>query len=95
MTRIKINEDHQLKTNIDKLLLELSTTDPTDPHHDILIEKLEKLYALKTPTKEGRKSVDPNALIAAAGSIAGILVIVGYEHAHVVGSKALAFVLKK
>jgi hypothetical protein len=95
MTRIKINEDHQLKTNIDKLLLELSTTDPKDPHHDVLIEKLEKLNALRTSAPEKRKPVDPNALINAGASIAGILVIVGYEHAHVVGSKALAFVLKK
>lgn len=95
MTATKINEDQKLIDNIDALLLELSTTDSASPHHDALIEKLKKLNDLRTSTPEKRKLVDPNQLIAAGASIGGILIIIGYEHGHVIASKALNFVFKK
>lgn len=58
------------------------------------LEHVTKLTKLKAPEKEPKKPVSPDAVIAAAANIAGILLILQYEHIHVITSKALGFVAK-
>lgn len=54
--------------------------------------QLERLHKLKTDNSP--KRVSPDTLAIVLGNIAGIAMIVGYERANVVTSKALNFVLK-
>lgn len=56
------------------------------------VDQLDKLYKLKTIDSPERVSPDTLAIIA--GNLVGIVLIVGYERANVVTSKALTFVLK-
>lgn len=56
------------------------------------VETLSKLYKLKETDSKSRISPDTVAIVA--GNLAGIVLILGYERAHVVTSKALGFVLK-
>ncbi len=50
---------------------------------------------LKQADAEKPDRVSKDALVAAGASLAGILVIVGYEKFNVIASKALGFVLKR
>ena len=55
-------------------------------------EQLEKLYAMKKSNRSSR--VSPDALVAVAGNLLGIGLILQHERLHVVTSKALSFVMK-
>lgn len=91
----KQHENPELLKAIDIVLLELNTTDPETEEYTALLTKLERLHKMRIVTPDARKPVSPDALIAAGASLAGILIVVSYEHAHVIASKGLAFVLKK
>lgn len=54
--------------------------------------QLDRLYKMKTYKKES--SVKPDTLINAGVNLAGIVLILGFEKAHVLSSKALGFVRK-
>lgn len=85
-------EDHPLEEQID-LLLEAMKTIPKDSKEYVaMTDQLVKLYALKPKRLEPR--INPDALVAAGGSIAGILIIVIAENYSVISQKALGFVLK-
>jgi len=45
-------------------------------------------------SKENDHKIKLDTVITVAGSLLGIVIIVGYEHLHVVVSKALGFVVK-
>lgn len=55
-------------------------------------DQLEKLYAMKKSNRSSR--VSPDALVAVAGNLLGIGLILQHERLHVVTSKALGFVMK-
>lgn len=78
---------------IDELFAELKGHDANTDEFDKITTQIEKLYKVKSSLKdENRMSKD--ALIAVIGNLAGIVMILGYERANVVTSKALSFVLK-
>jgi hypothetical protein len=54
------------------------------------LKRLDKLHALHAPYR--RERVNPNTLITTAGSVASIIIIVGYERSHVFSSAAKNFV---
>lgn len=60
------------------------------------VKDIDALYELAYPglKKEAKKQIDPNAIIAAGASLLGIVAILGYEHGHIITSKALGFVVK-
>lgn len=78
-----------LQKAIDAVLLEMEQHAPTGDNYPQLLDNLTALYALQETNSPKRLSKDTIALIA--GNLAGILVIVSYEHAHIVTSKALSF----
>jgi len=84
-------EKTRLEQAIDNLLERLvENDDPEDTAK--IVDQLSKLYKMKefdTP-----RHVSPDTLLLVIGSLAGIVLIIGYERANVVTSKALAFVLK-
>lgn len=57
-----------------------------------MADELERLYAMKKSNNTSR--VSPDALVAVAGNILGIGLILQHERLHVVTSKALSFVMK-
>jgi hypothetical protein len=79
-----------LDANIVGLLSWMENADPTTPEYAQIVTKLEKLYALRG----SKKSVSPDTLAIVLGNLAGIIMILNHERAHVVVSKALGFVMK-
>lgn len=55
-------------------------------------DELERLYAMKKSNRSSR--VSPDALVAVAGNLLGIGLILQHERLHIVTSKALSFVMK-
>lgn len=55
-------------------------------------DELERLYAMKKSNRSSR--VSPDALLAVAGNLLGIGLILQHERLHIVTSKALGFVMK-
>ena len=82
-----------LQKQIDAAEMLLNSHDVLSPEHDKIIIQIKKLYELQSANKTGFK-VSPDAMVAALASIGGILIIVNYEHVHVLASKAISFVPK-
>jgi len=86
------HEKSGLEKAIDELLKEMDTYDGDSESYSLLADQLVKLYGLKEIDKP--KRISPDTLAIVIGNLAGIAMIVGYERANVVTSKALNFVLK-
>lgn len=87
-----INKDENLQKEIDRVLTLMSEAHPTSTEYADLTASLDSLYKLKESASKNRVSKDTMAVVA--GNLAGILMIVGHEKAHVVTSKAIGFVMK-
>ncbi len=84
------------KTGLEKAIDEALTdmngfTSETDEYSQI-VDQLTKLYNLKDIDRPKGPSAD--TLVLVTGNLVGILMIVGYERANIVTSKALNFLLK-
>jgi hypothetical protein len=85
----------KLDEPIDKLLLVIDNDGPNHPDFEKRLEELNKLYQMKALEPKGfwsRFSAD--TVLIVVGGVVQVLIIVGYEHVHVVASKALGFVPK-
>ena len=82
-------EPTALELAIEDALVNLS---PHDDDYDKKVKSVERLYRLKEIDSPQRVSPDTMALIFA--NLTGIAMIVGYERANVVTSKAIGFLLK-
>lgn len=51
---------------------------------------VERLHAIKNE----KKRVSPDTALIVAGNLVGIVIIVAYEHAHVIASKSFSLLLK-
>lgn len=84
------------KTTLDEVIADalkvLNENVIGDPEYDTKLDQLTKLYAMKAQIPSRRLSADTLATVGA--NLAGILIIVGHERAHVVTSKALNFIMK-
>lgn len=76
---------------IAKLRDEMLVYGPVSPEYPALHDQFVELTKLRHEEQRARK-VKPEALAAVAGNLLGILVIISYEHAHVITSKGLSFV---
>jgi hypothetical protein len=75
-----------------QVVAEMRTLDVTSDEWKRNFEHLEKLTILEAT--EARNKVSPDTMAVVAANLAGIIVIVGYEHAHVLASRALTFLLR-
>ena len=95
MTRKEIMSD---TTTIDDIIdSHLASMQDADLGYDAyhqMIQDLDRLAAAKERIAPAKKPVSKDAIIGAAASIAGILVIVAAEHASPLLSKAFSFVPK-
>jgi hypothetical protein len=64
----------------------------TSPEYGTVVDQLTKLYAIKE--KNTPDALSSNTLITAGAHLAGILLIVGYEHKHVLTTSATKFMGK-
>lgn len=71
---------------IENLLVQMSQYDGFCEEYVIMVDQLTKLYAIKE-SKNDRVKLD--TLITVGGNLAGILLIVNYEQANVLTSKAI------
>lgn len=76
---------------IEDLLYQMSTYDGFTDEYVIMADQLTKFYAIKEK-KNDRVSLDTLATVG--GNLAGILLIVNYEQANVLTSKALSLLLR-
>lgn len=93
--RIRLQDE---KLNIDRETLRLQEEKLTSDHdaHRLNEDKLnfEREQFAHSVTKERSWKPSPDAVVAAAGSVLGILAILHYEKASAITSKALSFVGK-
>lgn len=77
---------------IERILIDLAKVESDSKEYKILLDNLERLHKLDKSNRPMR--VSPDAIVSAAASILGIVIIVAYEQRHVITSKGLGFVLK-
>jgi hypothetical protein len=73
--------------------------DPQQDDYLKMIGALERLYELKEKEEDKKfwknlKNINPDTTASIIGNLVGILLILHYEHIHVLTSKALNFVNK-
>lgn len=82
----------KLDEEIEAVCEALKDTRCDDEKYDVYLSKLDTLYSLKAKKAESGIKVDTVAMIAA--NLLGIALILGYEQAHVITTKAIGFVAK-
>jgi len=85
-------EASQLSAAIDRVIDEMEQYGPGAPEYEVAMSYLERLNALKAPTRP--KGFSPDQILLVAGNLLGILAIVAYEQHHVMTSKAQNFIMK-
>lgn len=84
--------DAGLEEVIDAVQARLLTVDPDTEEFSTIVKQLSKLHKIRSLKKS--EGVKLETLLPVVGNLAGILLILNFERAHVVTSKALSFVLK-
>ena len=79
---------------ISDVLVEMSLYGPDTPEFKAQIENLERLTELKEK-KTSKTAVSPDTIAIVVGNLVSVALILGYEHGHVLTTKALGFLLKK
>lgn len=79
---------------IERVLTEMEEYGPTDPEWETLVERLSELHKQKAEYANKRR-VSPDTVFTSVATLAGIVIIVGYEHAHPVTSKAMSLIRMK
>lgn len=92
MLKLPEKKKSKLDEEFDACLDEMSSVSTASEEYDKMVRNLERLHRLKMEEKCRKVSPDTKAVIA--GNLLGILLILGYEKANVITSKALGFVLK-
>lgn len=83
----------RLEQIIESLEIRLETMDINTRDYSKILEHLAPLYKLKE-TNNPLKRVSPDTWALIAANLAGIVIIVGYEHLHPMTSKAIGFIRK-
>lgn len=78
---------------IDNALAQLQTVRLDSDEYAAMMDQITQLYKLKEKNTSGDR-VSPDTLAIIAANLAGIAMIISYEHVHAVTSKALGFVLR-
>ena len=82
----KSEQDQALDELINSTMNELAMTPVDSAEHPKLMTALEQLNRLKA--QRSRKPISTDTVLIVAGNLLGILIIVAYEHAHVMTSKS-------
>jgi hypothetical protein len=85
-------EKSDLDKAIDAVHARMNRIGPDDPEYKQQLKYLERLSKLRADSRWKRP--DTNTILSVAGSVLGIAIIVGYERANVMTSKAINLVAK-
>lgn len=78
-----------------QLLHSINEAGPDDPEYQTKLDQLDKLMKIKNRSNRNVfERISPDTLAIVVGNLVGILVIVKYEQASVLTSKAMNFTLK-
>lgn len=84
-----------MKLVIDACNAELLKHEPSSPEFKAIVDQLERINKINAAHNSGpREKVNLNGLIAVAGNLLGIGIIVKHESFNVITSKAIGFVGK-
>lgn len=86
--------DERLEEAIETILIEMAECESDSDEYLELLDRLQRLYAIRQNTNKPRKSISPDTALTVAGNLAGIALIVNYEKLNVVTSKAMNLLLK-
>jgi len=87
------NEPTRLDKAIDRILEKMEDEEPDSTEYTYLVKTLTLLYEIRPEIKPNPR-ISPDTVLTIAGNLAGIILILSFEKAHVVTSKALGFVIK-
>lgn len=85
-------ERNELEEEIHSVLCNMSTYPPDSEEYTVMVANLERLY--KTKSYEKDRKVSPDTIAIIAGNLLGIALILGYEKANVITTKALSFIIR-
>ena len=77
---------------VDRVLSQMSDLDPTSNEYHTVVKNLDILTKAQQSSTDRRFSKD--AILAASANLAGIILILGYEKANVITTKAISFIPK-
>lgn len=81
-----------LEKEIESVLMSMRTVTAYSQEYTNMAANLEWLYKAKACERDRR--ITPDTMAVIAGNLLGILLILGYEKAEVITTKALGFVIK-
>lgn len=90
--RFGTEKTSDLDVAISRVLQDMDACGPSAEEYPDLLASVEKLIKLRRG--ESRQKVSPDTLAIVGGNLLGILIIVAYEHSHVVVSRGMALLLK-
>lgn len=90
MSTVRTESKSKLDEEIDRLLSNMSEKDASTLEYSKMADQLVKLYSLKPKSK--RVSADTLAVVL--GNLVVTAIIVGYERAHIMTTRAGNFTLK-
>lgn len=92
MTNIfKKNENTPIEVLSRQLMQHMSDQEVGDEEWTKSLVKLERIHRLKLDETQ-RERVSPDTVVQTAGMLLAVLIMVGYEHGHVITSKATMFI---
>lgn len=87
-----IREDLALDEAIRTLLESMDQDDPGSDTYSQKVQNLDTLY--KAKAVYGKRHVSADAVLTAAASIVGVVLMLGFEKSNVITTKALSFLPK-
>lgn len=88
----KLDMRTKLEKEIDNLLDEMSLIKPSSEEYKKMTENLEMMY--KAKSHERVRHISPDTIAVVAGNLAGLVLIMNFEKANVITTKALGFVIR-
>jgi hypothetical protein len=81
-----------IDSEIDHVLMQLGTMRSGSEEYCAAVKNLEMLYKARSYKDESKISMDTLAL--AVTNILGVILVLNYEHLHVISGKAINFIIK-
>ena len=83
-----------IQLEIERLHGELKLHDPESDEYAAIQARLVTFVELDTPKVPEKKTLDPNTILLAVTNVAGIVVVLAYEHLHPIAGKAFGMISK-
>jgi hypothetical protein len=82
----------RLETRCEEVLAELADHKIASEEYGVVLDRAVKLHKMKT--EEESSPVSKDTLVLAGTNLLGILMVIGYEHHHVITSSAMRMIQK-